>query len=224
MKIGKRVIAVLFYLALVSLLLGFRIGELLDIGQLLLVLAGGMILYLAGMEKGDWGKRKKADWMMLARDVVYASFIVTFVLLFLMLSEGRMAEGEEDLASGMAYDAAAGIEARSFMRGVALNMRPLLYGICIWIAFGGDGERKRDKGEKREKEEAWTAQEAFRRFVELGLTRREAETAVQVCKGLSNKEIALELNISEATVKKHISHIFEKLDVEKRQEITERLT
>lgn len=74
------------------------------------------------------------------------------------------------------------------------------------------------------KEEAWTAQEAFRRFYELGLTRREAEIAVQVCKGLSNKEIALELNISEATVKKHISHIFEKLDVEKRQEITERLT
>lgn len=224
MKIGKRAVAVLFYLVLVSLLLGFRIGELLDIGQLLLVLAGGMVLYLSGMEKGDWRKRKKPDWKMLARDAVYASFIVTFVLLFLMLSEGRMADGEEGTAGSMAYDAAAGIETRSFMRSVALNMRPLLYGICIWIAFGGDGERKRDKGEKKEREEAWTAQEAFQRFLELGLTRREAETAVQACKGLSNKEIALELNISEATVKKHLSHIFEKLNVEKRQEIMERLT
>ncbi len=124
----------------------------------------------------------------------------------------------------MAYDGTVGAKARSFMRGIALNMRPLLYGICIWIALGGDEEKKRDPGRKKETEEEWTAQEAFRRFLELGLTRREAEIAVQVCKGLSNKEIALELNISEATVKKHISHIFEKLDVEKRQEIMERLT
>jgi len=110
------------------------------------------------------------------------------------------------------------------MRGIALNMRPLLYGICIWIALGGDGGRKSDTGEKKKNKEPWTAQEAFQRFLELGLTRREAEIAVQACKGLSNKEIALELNISEATVKKHMSHIFEKLDVEKRQEIMERLT
>lgn len=216
MKIGKRAAAVLLYLLLVSLFLGFRIGELLDAGQLALVLAGGTILYLAGMEKGDW---RKPDWKRLARDAAYASFIVTFVLLFLMLSEGRMAEGERDWMDG------AGV--RSFMRGIALNMRPLLYGICLWIAFGSDGEKggkEAGSGEMKGKEEAWTAQEAFRRFYELGLTRREAEIAVQVCKGLSNKEIALELNISEATVKKHISHIFEKLDVEKRQEITERLT
>lgn len=221
MKIGKRVTAVLLYLILVSLFLGLRIGELLDIGQILLVFAGGMMLYMAGMEKGDWRKRRKPDWKMLARDAVYASFIVTFVLLFLMLSEGRMAGGEGDLAEGMAYDGTVGAKARSFMRGIALNMRPLLYGICIWIALGGDEEKKRDPGRKKETEEAWTAQEAFRRFLELGLTRREAEIAVQVCKGLGNKEIGLELNISEATVKKHISHIFEKLDVEKRQEIME---
>ncbi len=224
MKIGKRVTAVLLYLILVSLFLGLRIWELLDIGQMLLVFAGGMMLYMAGMEKGDWGKRRKPDWKMLARDAVYASFIVTFVLLFLMLSEGRMDGGERNLAEGEAYDTIVGAKAHSFMRSIALNMRPLLYGICIWIALGGDEEKKRDPGGKKEKEEAWTAQEAFRRFLELGLTRREAEIAVQVCKGLSNKEIGLELNISEATVKKHISHIFEKLDVEKRQEIMERLT
>ena len=74
MKIGKRVTAVLLYLILVSLLLGLRIGELLDIGQILLVFAGGMMLYMAGMEKGDWRKRRKPDWKMLARDAVYASF------------------------------------------------------------------------------------------------------------------------------------------------------
>lgn len=159
MKIGKRVTAVLLYLILVSLFLGLRIGELLDIGQILLVFAGGMMLYMAGMEKGDWRKRRKPDWKMLARDAVYASFIVTFVLLFLMLSEGRMAGGEGDLAEGMAYDGTVGAKARSFMRGIALNMRPLLYGICIWIALGGDeeksgireGRRKRRRHGRRRK-------------------------------------------------------------------------
>lgn len=92
------------------------------------------------------------------------------------------------------------------------------------IALGGDGKRERNGERRKEKEEVWTAQEAFLRFLELGHTRREAEIAVQASKGLGNKEIAMELNISEATVKKHISHIFEKLNVEKRQEIRERLT
>ena len=144
------------------------------------------------------------------------------------------------------------------MREMALNLRPLLYGGCIWVVFGNDRAKKENewieqqwangqdrKGEegngrngRREKEKkAWTAgeaylrflelgltrREAYLRFLELGLTRREAEVAVQVCKGLCNKEIAMELGISETTVKKHISNIFEKMEVERRQEIAGRL-
>lgn len=223
LKTGKRMVAVLLYLILVSLFFDFRAGELLDIGQLLLVLAGGVLLYLPGMEKGDFRERKKPDWGVLGRNAVYASFIETFVLLFIMLSDGRAAGPERGMTDGAAY-AVSVMEAGSFMRNAALNMRPLLYGMCIWIVLGGDGEKERDRGRQEEKGEAWTAQEAFRRFVSLGLTRREAEIAVQVCKGMSNKEIAMELNISEATVKKHVSHILEKLEAEKRQEISERLT
>ena len=45
------------------------------------------------------------------------------------------------------------------------------------------------------------------------LTKRELEVLVKVASGLFNKEIATTLNISERTVKNHISNIFKKIDV-----------
>lgn len=45
------------------------------------------------------------------------------------------------------------------------------------------------------------------------LTRRELEVLIQVASGMFNKEIATTLNISERTVKNHISNIFKKIDV-----------
>lgn len=45
------------------------------------------------------------------------------------------------------------------------------------------------------------------------LTNRELEVLVQVANGMFNKEIATNLNISERTVKNHISNIFKKIDV-----------
>lgn len=48
------------------------------------------------------------------------------------------------------------------------------------------------------------------------LTRRELEVLIQVANGNFNKEIATSLNISERTVKNHISNIFKKIDVNDR--------
>ena len=48
------------------------------------------------------------------------------------------------------------------------------------------------------------------------LTNRELEVLVQVANGMFNKEIAMNLNISERTVKNHISNIFKKIDVSDR--------
>ena len=45
------------------------------------------------------------------------------------------------------------------------------------------------------------------------LTRREVEVLILVANGMFNKEIATTLNISERTVKNHISNIFKKIDV-----------
>ncbi len=45
------------------------------------------------------------------------------------------------------------------------------------------------------------------------LSDREIEVLINIVNGLLNKEIASNLNISERTVKNHISNIFKKLDV-----------
>jgi len=48
------------------------------------------------------------------------------------------------------------------------------------------------------------------------LSVREREVAREIEKGLSNKEIASALGITERTVKAHLSHVYEKLEVSDR--------
>lgn len=73
------------------------------------------------------------------------------------------------------------------------------------------------------------ALQVLRRFQELSwrsdnetsispLTRRELEVITWVAKGQSNKKIAYELNISEQTVKNHLTSILEKLNATARTE------
>lgn len=50
----------------------------------------------------------------------------------------------------------------------------------------------------------------------LGLTPKEAESLLWVAQGKTNAEVAIILGVGEATIKKHLEHIFEKLGVEKR--------
>ena len=51
---------------------------------------------------------------------------------------------------------------------------------------------------------------------ELGITRRELEILELIARGLSNREIAEKLFVSENTVKTHSSRLFDKLNAKRR--------
>lgn len=55
------------------------------------------------------------------------------------------------------------------------------------------------------------------------LSRREAEVAWLLYRGYTNRQIGEELYIAETTVKKHATHIYEKLHVSGKKELKERI-
>ena len=55
-----------------------------------------------------------------------------------------------------------------------------------------------------------------KRMPVTALTDRERQIVRLVSEGLSNKEIARRLNIADGTIKVHLHHIFEKLQVSNR--------
>jgi NarL family two-component system response regulator LiaR len=55
-----------------------------------------------------------------------------------------------------------------------------------------------------------------RKRVDLGITPRELEILVLIAQGLSNREIAGKLYVSENTVKTHSSRVFDKLGAKRR--------
>ena len=62
--------------------------------------------------------------------------------------------------------------------------------------------------------ESFTLNETHLR--ELGITRRELEILELIARGLSNREIAQKLFVSENTVKTHSSRLFDKLSAKRR--------
>ncbi|MCI9079536.1 MAG: helix-turn-helix transcriptional regulator [Lachnospiraceae bacterium] len=179
---------------------------------------GTVILYIPSLEKDS---KFKIDKELVRQNALWASLIQTFVLFYNVLSTDY-------------------VEEERFLN-TALSCRPLLYGFCIWVILHNDEvpeeikckdtgisevEEILNSGFSKEEDNITEVQgglpgieESRQQFLDAGLTKRETEVAILVIKCMSNAEIAEELYISETTVKKHMSNIFTKLKISKREQI-----
>jgi len=113
------------------------------------------------------------------------------------------------------------IEYRFLIIGHSLE----IYGGLIAVVFAGLGIWLGLKLTRKEevvvvREVQVPAQEKFvfneQKQLELGITKRELEILSLIAGGLSNREIAEKLFVSENTVKTHSSRLFDKMSVKRR--------
>lgn len=189
----------LLYLFLLALVMEFDVKKLIDGKGIVMLLTGAFLLTLPFCRKGV---KKGELFNIFGKKAAEAGLIQTFLLLFVRLSDQK---GSEEL-----------------LPDVALCFRPMLYAFCVKFTFETDEEKEEKSGEKSGREQPEMQERkklTFENCISAGLTKREAEIALLVCQGYANGEIAEKLVISETTVKKHVSNIFEKTGIKKREEL-----
>ena len=188
----KILCSILFYILLLSWAMDFQFRKLLDIRLFLQLVMGTVLLTFPFCHK----KMTKAEYgYCFGKKAIEAGYIQTFLILFQRLAEGN---GYENL-----------------LADIAMAFRPVLYGFCFFLLL----KEQEEAVIKQDEQNEICQTVSYEHFLEIGLTKREAEIAILISKGLSNREIAEEFVISETTVKKHVSNIFEKTGIEKREQI-----
>lgn len=93
----------------------------------------------------------------------------------------------------------------------------IISGILFWIIYKiGQNEERTEI--PKENKKVFDKEKYLELSKKYELTKREKEIGLLILNGYSNAQIAEELYIAESTVKKHTSHIYEKVGVSGRKE------
>lgn len=97
--------------------------------------------------------------------------------------------------------------------------------MAVMVLYARMGEPREEDGlpQGTGQSELTSVEQLKERLQDCPLTRREWEIAWLIYRGYSNREIAEEFCIAESTVKKHTSHIYEKIQVSGRKEFREKV-
>ncbi len=191
-RIIRKLAAVTGYVLLLCYFLGAKWTQLFDIRMIGLFFAGVLLLCIPFLGKN----RKQVKWHeVIGSNALTAGYIEAFMLLFSTMSTSEL------MREGLLCE-------------MGLDLRPILYGYILHIVLSRPPVPEKEENvlelEKEQPEPLWKSKE---------LTRREREIAELAARGLSNREIAEELCITETTVKKHLSNIFEKLEINSRERL-----
>lgn len=198
-------IYLLVYILLLTYISDFNIIQLLDIKSFLILLTGTFLLTLPFYDKA---MDKEELLCIYGTKSIEAGLIQVFLLCFVQLSEST------------GYD--------KLLADIVLCFRPILYAFCIRLILINDDTKSLSLIETESEKELTKNQNIIMPSYEdcrsAKLTKRESEIALLICQGFSNREIADVLTISEKTVKKHVSNIFDKTNINKRDELIHYLT
>lgn len=191
-RIIRKLAAVTGYVLLLCYFLGAKWTQLFDIRMIGLFFAGVLLLCIPFLGKN----RKQVNWHeVIGSNALTAGYIEAFMLLFSTMNTSEL------MREGLLCE-------------MGLDLRPILYGYILHIVLSRPPVPEKEENvldpTKEQPEPLWKSKE---------LTRREREIAELAARGLSNREIAEELCITETTVKKHLSNIFEKLEINSRERL-----
>lgn len=104
-----------------------------------------------------------------------------------------------------------------------LLLLPMLVLAFLYVKLCREREQASVEGrdESDEPQQVQTYEQFAIKIAEYGLSEREKEVAWLIYRGFTNRQIGEELFIAETTVKKHVTHIFEKSKVSGRKELKE---
>lgn len=193
-KLIKRFLTVIVFMIASALAFSIEWKDIFRLPELLILIFGTSLFYIAGngVKKGAFRLSGFGD------NALFTGCFETLILIM----------GSIDISDNV-------LDTRIF--DIASNIRPLAYGFCIWLICRD--ETRGEKGKNASEGSKPTLEEYYEAFRERGLTNREVEISILAVQGMTNAEIAYELGIAESTVKKHMSNIFEKLQINARESL-----
>lgn len=244
-RIIKSLAAVTAYLILLCYLLGTEAVLLLSPKHIGMFLLGCIILCLPSLEKKtNWKEFRE----IFKKNAIMAGYLETFVLLFASVSQRKIAQGEllgefalslrpvfygfvchlilrednltekkqEELWAQKELPKDSAVKKKASLQEISLKETSLK---DVSIQDIQETPQKKTSKAPLKKVPLKDISLEMQKPDLSKLTRQEKLIAELVSRGLTNREIGEELYISETTVKKHISNIFEKTGISSRREL-----
>lgn len=187
------------FLAALGALMRFDWPQMLQPAPLLAVMLGTLLLTAAQYRKGD-------GWVDLAHKARWNSFFAGAMTVLLTL-----------LSLATPAQAQAITVAKTAQAITPLLLSSMLY-LILSLLLRQEARSRQDGGAAQaDPAEPLNPDKARIILSSRGFSQRECHVAIKVLQGSSNKEIAAQLYISEATVKKHIQNMFRKCGAADRQ-------